>query len=252
MRAFDVDGIVDERQLDNAIRFRAHEEVAIPIDQALLDYHVVGETADKAGNVSRRILMAAAYRESVDRFVAACRAANVELAGIDLEAFALLRAVAPAGQAPAEPPVALVAVSLGHDRSTLAISDGTVCEFTRVLEWGGGKLESAVALELGVTPDEAHELLLRVSLEDASELDAQSASVRQAVRGELQKLARELVASLQFYQSQSGSLAISEILVSGGTSGIPGLAESSAPHPRERPPRRPTRPRRCARRRSVA
>ena len=121
--------------------------------------------------------------------------------------------------------MALVAVSLGHDRSTLAISDGTVCEFTRVLEWGGGKLESAVAFELGVTPDEARELLLRVSLEDATELDSQSASVRQAVRGELQKLARELVASLQFYQTQSGSLAISEILVSGGTSRIPGLPE---------------------------
>ncbi len=243
VRAFDVDGIADERQLDNAIRFRAHEEVAIPIDQALLDYHVVGETADEAGNVSRRILMAAAYRESVDRFVAACRAANVELAGIDLEAFALLRAVAPAGQSAAEKPVALVAVSLGHDRSTLAISDGTVCEFTRVLEWGGGKLESAVAFDLGVTPDEARELLLRVSLEDAAELDAQSASVRQAVRGELQKLARELVASLQFYQSQSGSLAISEILVSGGTSRIPGPAGGApAPHARGRPPRRPARP----------
>ena len=121
--------------------------------------------------------------------------------------------------------MALVAVSLGHDRSTLAISDGTVCEFTRVLEWGGGKLESAVAFELGVTPDEARELLHRASLEDATELDSQSASVRQAVRGELQKLARELVASLQFYQSQSGSLAISEILVSGGTSRIPGLPE---------------------------
>ena len=42
---------------------------------------------------------------------------------------------------------AVVAVSLGHDRSTLAISDGEVCEFMRVLEWGGGKLETAIALE---------------------------------------------------------------------------------------------------------
>ena len=225
VRAFDVDGISDERQLDNAIRFRAHEEVAIPVDQAVLDYHVVGETVDDEGNVSRRILLAAAYRESIERYVDACSAAKIELHGVDLEAFALLRAVAPAGQAEAEKPVALVAVSLGHDRSTLAISDGTVCEFTRVLEWGGGKLESAVAFELGVTPDEARELLHRASLEDATELDSQSASVRQAVRGELQKLARELVASLQFYQSQSGSLAISEILVSGGTSRIPGLPE---------------------------
>ena len=45
------------------------------------------------------------------------------------------------------------------------------------------------------------------------------------MRRELQTLARELVASLQFYQAQPGSLPISEILVTGGTSRMPGLAE---------------------------
>ena len=49
--------------------------------------------------------------------------------------------------------------------------------------------------------------------------------MREAIGRELEKLARELVASLQFYQSQPGSLAISEILVSGGTSQLPGLPE---------------------------
>ena len=227
VRAFDVDGIEDERQLDNAIRFRAHEEVAIPIDQAVLDYHVVAETVDDAGNVSRRILLAAAYRESVDRFVEACRLAKIELSGIDLEAFALLRAVAPRFEDEPEKPVALVAVTLGHDRSTLAISNGELCEFTRVLEWGGGKLESAIAFALGVTPDEAHELILEASLvpDPAGTPDPQQVAVRDAIREELQKLARELVASLQYYQSQPGSLAISQILVAGGTSRLLGLPE---------------------------
>ena len=49
VRAFDVDGIADERQLANAIRFRAHEAVSIPIDEAVLDYHVVSETARRRG-----------------------------------------------------------------------------------------------------------------------------------------------------------------------------------------------------------
>ena len=167
VRAFDVDGIADERQLANAIRFRAHEAVSIPIDEAVLDYHVVNQTLDDSGGVSRRILLAAAYRESIDRYIEAAKAANIELYGIDLEAFALLRA---AGTSPAteEPARAVVVVSLGHDRSTLAISDGTVCEFTRVLEWGGGKLETAIALDLGVTPEEAFELKLAASLEPNS------------------------------------------------------------------------------------
>ncbi len=50
-------------------------------------------------------------------------------------------------------------------------------------------------------------------------------AAREAIRRELQKLARELVASLQFYQSQPGSLAISRILLTGGTSRIAGLPE---------------------------
>lgn len=228
VRAFDVDGIADEKQLANAIRFRAHEAISIPIDEAVLDYHIVNETLDDSGAVSRRILLAAAYRESIDRYIEAAKAAKIELYGIDLEAFALLRAVGASPAASNESARAVVAVSLGHDRSTLAISDGAVCEFTRVLEWGGGKLEAAIGVEVGVTPEEAVELKLAASLErDADDVgrDPRMSDVHLAIRRELEKLARELVASLQFYQSQPGSLAISEILISGGTSRLPGLPE---------------------------
>ena len=54
---------------------------------------------------------------------------------------------------------------------------------------------------------------------------AHRAGESSAVHGELETLARELVASLQFYQSEPGSLPIAEILVTGGTSQLPGLAE---------------------------
>ena len=55
--------------------------------------------------------------------------------------------------------------------------------------------------------------------------DPRVARARAAVERELQTLARELVASLHFYQGQPGSLAISEVLVTGGTTRLPGLAE---------------------------
>ncbi len=148
--------------------------------------------------------------------------------GIDLEAFALLRAIAPSrANTDVQTARAVVAVSLGHDRSTLAISESAVCEFTRVLEWGGSKLETAIARDLAVTPDEALELKLGASLEPDPEAneDSRVVAAREAIRRELQKLAREIVASLQFYQSQPRSLAISKILVTGGTSRIPGLPE---------------------------
>src|SRR5947207_11662597 len=91
VRTLDIEGIDDERQLGNVVRFRAHEALSIPLDQAVLDYHTVSETVDEAGAVSRRVLLAAAYKEPIDHLVEACRAAGLELASIDVEAFALLR-----------------------------------------------------------------------------------------------------------------------------------------------------------------
>ena len=52
-----------------------------------------------------------------------------------------------------------------------------------------------------------------------------AAAVREAVHRQLQTFARELVSSLQFYQNQPGSLGIGEIMISGGTAHLAGLAE---------------------------
>src|SRR6059058_4868927 len=194
VRTVDIDGIEDERQLGNAVRFRAHEALSIPLDQAVLDYHTVSETVNDAGAVSRRVLLAAAYKEPIDNYVEACRGARLELSGIDVEAFALLRAVAPHGgeAADGKPAAASVVVSIGHDRSTLAISDGTVCDFMRVLDWGGAKLEAAISRELGLTLAEAAELKLALDLgaETGDDDDPRIARARGAAARELQTLAR--------------------------------------------------------------
>src|SRR5205823_12125522 len=49
VRTFEVSGVEDEKQLDNAIRFRAQEALPIPIDEAVLDYQVLGETTNEQG-----------------------------------------------------------------------------------------------------------------------------------------------------------------------------------------------------------
>ena len=163
VRTLEVEGIDDERQLGNAVRFRAHEAVSIPIEQAVLDYHVIGERSTSRAQ-SRRVVLAAAYREPIDHYIEACRLAKLQLVGIDLEAFALLRAVAPATRERSRP-AALVAFSLGHDRSTLAISDGTICDFTRVSNGAEGGSKPAIGRELGLTGEEAADLKHQVSLE---------------------------------------------------------------------------------------
>jgi type IV pilus assembly protein PilM len=229
VRTFEIAGITDQKQLANAIRFRAQEALPIPIDEAVLDYQVLSEGVDEEGQPTRKVLLVVAYRELIDRYVNACKKAGIGLVGIDLEAFALLRALqAPQTGAGSDPSAALVAVAIGHERSTFAVSDGRVCEFTRVLEWGGAALNVALARVLDAAPSEVedvkHELTLTDSTLPEGLTPEQATKCVEALRKAIQTFARELVSSLQYYQNQPGSLGIGEIALTGGTAHLPGLA----------------------------
>jgi type IV pilus assembly protein PilM len=230
VRVLEIAGIDDPKQLENAIRYRAQEALPIPIEEAVLDYHILAERVDDEGTRLRKVLLVVAYRELIDRYVAACKKAGIRLAGIDLEAFALLRALGEPQPDDASPSdAALVVVAIGHDRSTFAVSDGRVCEFTRVLDWGGTTLDVAIARELDCAPSEAEpvkkELSLAVANVPEGLTEEQADRAREAVKRQLQAFARELVSSLQFYQNQPGSLGIGEIVITGGTAHLTGLAE---------------------------
>ena len=229
VRTFEISGISDAKQLENAIHFRAQETLPIPLDEAVLDYRILEEKVDGEGTPTKRVLLVVAYKELVDRYVSACKKAGITLSGIDLEAFALLRALSAPQLEDTPSDSALVAVAIGHDRSTFAVSDGRVCEFTRVLEWGGSALNVAIARVLNLAPSEAEGIKRVVSLESPDVPQGIAAEhyalAVDAVRKQVQSFARELVSSLQFYQNQPGSLGIGEIVITGGTAALAGLGD---------------------------
>jgi type IV pilus assembly protein PilM len=232
VRTFEIGGINDPKQLANAIRFRAQETLPIPLEEAVLDWQILSERTDEeTGITTRRVLLVVAYRELVDQYVSACRKAGIRLTGIDLEAFAMLRALeVPDAAEEANPTGAQVTVNVGHHRSTFAVSAGRVCEFTRVLGWGGHNFDAVIGAALDVTPAEAsvvkHALSLVAQSEPPPGVSAEAlGTARDAVLRELQAFARELVSSLRFYQNQPGSLGIGEVVLTGGTAHLPGFAE---------------------------
>ena len=224
VRVFERPAVDDPRQLANAIRFRAYETLPIPIEEAMLDYHIV-----EGANTPDRVLLAVAYRDLVDRFAATCAAAKIDLVGMDIEAFALLRAV---GGEPLKTgeraEAARVAVSIGHDRTTVAVSDGRLCEFTRVLDWGGARVTAAVARARDVDTAEAEKVKRSLNLSAGptdEPADERTTKAAEAARREVNGLARELASSLHFYQDQPDSLGFAEVTVTGGGAHLQGLAE---------------------------
>jgi type IV pilus assembly protein PilM len=232
VRVLEVAQVDDPKLFDNSIRFHAQEVLPIPVTDAILDYVTIGEGRGQGLEPTVRLLLVFAHRELVERHVDACKRAGLKLEGVDFEAFALLRALTTPLTDGETPTQAVVAIAVGHERTIFAVSDGRTCDFTRVLEWGGGTLDVAVARALNLTPSQAEPLKLSLALDGSvspSQLSPDEAeAARTAIRSEIQTLARELVSSLQFYQSRPESLDIGSILLSGGGSELNGFAAELA------------------------
>ena len=233
VRTFEIAGIDDEARFDNAVRFKAHEVLPVAQHESVLDYRVLEERPNEAGEPSRRILLVVAPRDQVEPYTQVAQNAGIRLSGVDLEALSLLRAfVDPKPFAVrAVDDTATVIVSIGHESTTLLVAGGGACEFTRVFDWGGGTLQDAVMQELDVHAAEAATILRHLSLsgpgrqhETLDEVARMKAV--EAVRMRLTPFARELVSSLQFYQTQPDSLGIGEIVITGGTSHLEGLVDA--------------------------
>jgi type IV pilus assembly protein PilM len=154
VRSLDIPPIEDPEERTAAVRFQASEAVAMPLDEAVLDYQVIDQASSTDGVGAMRVIVVAAREPMIMRVVDAVRGAGLRPDGIDLSAFALMRVIAPEGEA--EPAPARVYCHLGGV-TNLAVGVGTTCVFTRPLAtvWDGGSAEftSALAEEIRLSMD---------------------------------------------------------------------------------------------------
>lgn len=154
VRSLEIPPIEDDDERAAAVRFQASEAVAMPLDEAILDYQVIGQGTSTEGASSMRVIVVAAREPMVMRLVDAVRGAGLRPNGIDLSAFALMRIVAPENDP--EPAPARVYCHLGGV-TNLAVGVGNTCVFTRPLAtvWDGGSAEfiSALAEEVRLSMD---------------------------------------------------------------------------------------------------
>ena len=154
VRSLEIPPIENEEDRTAAVRFQASEAVAMPLDEAVLDYRVIGETTTTEGSGLMRVIVVAAREPMIMRLVDAVRGAGLRPEGIDLSAFALMRVVAPEHEH--EPAPARVYCHLAGV-TNLAVGVGSTCVFTRPLAtvWDGGSQEfvGALAEEIRLSMD---------------------------------------------------------------------------------------------------
>jgi type IV pilus assembly protein PilM len=128
VRQLELPRIAEDKDLEAAVRFQAAEAIAMPLNEVVLDFHRVSDSVDAEGNARTNVVVVAARESMIERLVEAVRSAGLRPVGIDLNAFALVRALASG----ARDDSARVYCHLGAI-TNLAIAVGASCLFTRPL-----------------------------------------------------------------------------------------------------------------------
>jgi type IV pilus assembly protein PilM len=250
--------IEDPRELETAIRFQAQDQIPMPLEQAVMDWQVVGHPEGPNGERQVDVVTVAARRDMLGGMLDALRRAGLRPVGIDLSAFGMIRALAkhshaavgPAAfvdapgtnpppyeerighqsQEPASQPIptAKLYCNLG-DVTNLAVAQGSTCVFTRVSPFGVEGIAQKLAERRRLTLEHARQWLVHVGLErpvEAIEGDGETiAAARESLAEGAARLVDELRLSLEFYAAQEGVVPIDGIVASGPGTTIPGLGE---------------------------
>ena len=242
VRTFRLPLIEDPKELDTAIRFQAQEHLPMPLDQAVLEHQVVARSDDGDGNRSMEVVAVAARRDMLQSLLTALSGAGLRPAGIDLSAFALIRALSGATDGPTADPTdstlasepgaegthapASLYCNLG-DVTNLAVARGSSCLFTRVSPFGVEVIAQRLAERRTLAMDHARQWLTHVGFErPLGEIEGDPeiiAATREVLEEGASKLADELRLSLEFYAAQEGVPPVERIVIAGAGSAIPGL-----------------------------
>ena len=211
-----MNGKLKDDEMDFQIRAEADQYIPYPLDEVALDWEVQGPAA--TGNDMVNVLLAACRSETVERRKDAVEYANLEAGVVDVEAFCTERAFSLLrNQLDGDEIETVAIVDIGATMTTLSVLHEGKSIYTREQLFGGRQLTEDIMRRYGLAEEEANRAKIEGGLPD----DYESEVLDHFRRAVVQQVSR----SLQFFYSSSQFNDVDYIILAGGTSSIPHLAE---------------------------
>ncbi len=213
-----------EEELAEALPFQAQEYIPIPIEDAILDFVPLEEFTTPEGEPMLSVLVVAAHQDMATGVLRVVSGAGIKPMAVDLQAFAIVRAVFGAELDLETAPQSIVSIGAGITQ-VIIVRGGTV-RFLRLIPTGGADFTDALVERLNMDPDAAEELKRRVGvaangLVEGDDLESQARAV---LTQTADQLIDEVRGSIDFFLSQSEGMESGRILVSGNGARLPHLA----------------------------
>ena len=225
---------MSSEDLKGAINFQAQDHIPMPLDEAIVDYVVLGPQGEESDE--DRVLVVAAQKEMISRYSSVVRAAGLRPLGVDVKALSLLRSTLPVDLVNDEG--AILLLDIGTEITNLVVAQAGNPTLTRFIPGGSGYLAQAIADAADLPEEEAENQLMNPKVrigpgaeEEAEETDspeddfdpALMYDIRRGLEDAVQILAEDVQRSIEYHYSQPSSREVTRVFVSGEGALVNGL-----------------------------
>jgi type IV pilus assembly protein PilM len=235
---------VEEKKIDDIVKFEAKQQIPFPLDEVVWDYQKVSEGTVEGGfAIDTEIGLFAMKRDMINRYLNHFQGVNVEVHFIQMSPLALCNYITfdvlqKGGEAPAAPgadpaaaPAAapapvpvlggkkkcVVALDIGTDGSNLIITDGGKVIWQRPIPIGGNHFTRALTKELKLTFAKAEHLKRNAA--KSPEL----ANILKALKPVLTDFVGEVQRSLGYFTNTHRDAQVEYLVGLGSAFKLPGL-----------------------------
>ncbi len=217
---------MERAELEGAIQYQAQDYIPMAVEESILDFQILGDYMTPSDEHMMEVLLVAAQRDMIGNVVAAVEGAGLKLTQIDVNSFAIVRALLGGeGGFLEDESGATGVIHIASDITNITVVERGIPRFNRISSLAGEQFTNAIANALGLTFDEAEALKIKVGLPDITtgmgdvppEIDAQTAqAVQDALEREVNKFIAEVRRSLDYYLTQTSQVrSIQKIIVTG-------------------------------------
>jgi len=225
-----------EHQLRKSIHWEARNYISFPVEDSLLEFQILG-TRNTDGTPQMDVMLVAAPRDLVDSRVETLEQAGLDPIAMELEPFALMRAVVDLGLGIDATNETVALVDIGAMYSHISIISRGNFVLSRSVTVAGNSFTEAIANILSVDNAQAEEVKendLEMVMDEVTRatLSPVGQEASRALEPLMEELVREIRRSFAFYDYQqtpaggegraSGS-GVSKIILTGGSARMRGL-----------------------------
>ena len=208
---------MEETELRDLIRDEASKYLPFDnMDDVNFDFQVLGPNEFNPNQME--VILVAAKKEVVEGFTDAIESAGLSPYIMDVDTFALETMYEANYDVDEDHIVAMI--NIGASTTNINVVKGSASLFTRDFALAGDSLTEAIQAKHGVTFEAAE----RMKINGPEGDDVTRKTFRESLPGYAEPISAEIVRSIDYFRSISGGENIKQVLLSGGTANLPGLA----------------------------